>query len=73
MRADYDGDGKLDDPTTRPLPAAIIGLVKAIVATTHTVLPGFGPGPGPGPLDRETINLMLGNPVVPQRPQTAKK
>ncbi len=67
LAGDYDGDGKPDDPTQLGLPNALAG-VQRLVGTTHMRQPGVVSGPQPGPLDLETINRVLMNKVVPQRP-----
>jgi len=62
---DFDDDGVYDDPTVTPLGTRAY-LVEPRAASTHLRLPGATIGPGP--LDMETINRMLQNRVVPQRP-----
>ena len=62
---DFDGDGLYDDPTTTTMGSAARS-VEPLAASTH--LPLDVTAPGPGPLDLETINRMLQNPVLPQRP-----
>jgi len=66
VAADYDGDGDFDDPVANPLPDTLYA-VSPLVSTTHVTLTE-GEGPEPGPLDLETIQRILGNQVVPQRP-----
>jgi len=66
VRADYDGDGLLDDPSTRPLPSRVESIER-VVGTTHTTILDEAGAPPPGPLDLETINRTLGSRVVPQR------
>jgi hypothetical protein len=63
---DFDGDGVDDDPATTPLGAAA-RAARPVPASTHlsNVCP---PALGPGPLDLDTINRILQNRVVPQRP-----
>lgn len=65
IAADYDGDGVIDDPAGRGLPARVYA-VEPLVSTTHLAQPGVASEPGP--LDLETINRTLGAVVVPQRP-----
>ena len=67
IAGDYDGDGKADDPSVLGLPNALAG-VQRLVGTTHTRQPGLAGGPQPGPLDLETVNRILMNKVLPQRP-----
>ncbi len=64
---DYDGDGKPDDPIALGLPSSLAS-VKRVVGTTHMQLPGMSGGQQPGPLDVETVNRILKNKVLPQRP-----
>ena len=66
VRADYDGDGLLDDPSTRPLPSRVESIER-LLGTTHTTILDEAGAPPPGPLDLETINRTLGSRVVPQR------
>ncbi len=67
VAGDYDGDGKPDDPAVFGVPTALAGLQR-LVGTTHMRQPGLSGGPDPGPLDLETVNRILLNKVVPQRP-----
>jgi hypothetical protein len=62
---DFDGDGSYDDPETTSL-GTEAHSVTPLAASTH--LPLDSSLPGPGPLDRATINRMLQNVVVSQRP-----
>lgn len=64
LTIDFDGDGVADDPTTTSIGAEAMS-VSPRAASTHLSLTS---GPGPGPLDRVTINRMIQNRVVPQRP-----
>jgi len=63
---DFDGDGIYDDPVTTPL-GATARAASPVAASTHMSITG-PPALGPGPLDLETINRILQNHVVPQRP-----
>lgn len=65
--ADYDGDGKFDDPKVLGLPKALAGVVAA-VATTHISLPSFVEIPPPGPLDLVAVRRIIDNRVLNQRP-----
>ncbi len=65
--ADYDGDGKWDDPKTLGLPQALAAVERA-VGTTHLQLPSFVGLPDPGPLDLATVRRVIDNRVVNQRP-----
>ena len=67
LLGDYDGDGKADDPAVLGLPKSLAGLQR-VVGTTHTRGPTLGAGTQPGPLDLETVNRILINKVLPQRP-----
>ncbi|HTM21125.1 MAG TPA: hypothetical protein VL172_11470 [Kofleriaceae bacterium] len=60
---DFDGDTIFDDPETTPLGAEAF-TIAPLATSTHLPLV---PGTGPGPLDRDAINRMLQNHVVPQR------
>lgn len=62
---DFDGDGIYDDPSMVSFGAEAMSVFP-LAATTH--LPLDLGARAPGPLDLETINRMLQNPVVPQRP-----
>jgi len=64
---DFDGDGVPDDPETTSLRMSA-AAVMPVAASTHISITDDPSGAGPSPLDRATINRMLGNPVVPQRP-----
>ncbi|NOY90399.1 MAG: hypothetical protein GXP55_04245 [Deltaproteobacteria bacterium] len=63
---DFDGDGIYDDPVTTPLGAAA-QAASPVAASTHMSI-AEPPTIQPGPLDLETINRILRNHVVPQRP-----
>jgi len=63
---DFDGDGIYDDPVTTPL-GATARAASPVAASTHMSITG-PPALGPGSLDLETINRILQNHVVPQRP-----
>lgn len=65
VNLDFDGDGMYDEPTT-PL-GTTARAAAPVAASTHMSLVG-PPAPSPGPLDLETINRILQNRVVPQRP-----
>jgi len=68
VTADYDGDGKVDDPVTLGLPTSPLFSAEAVVGTTHkTILPSASKPVSPGPLDLATINRILKNVVLPQR------
>jgi len=67
IAGDYDGDGQPDDPSKLGLPKALAG-VQRLVGTTHLPQPGLTGVPQPGPLDVETVNRILQNKVLPQRP-----
>ena len=67
IAGDYDGDGKPDDPAVMGVPNSL-AAVQRLVGTTHMRQPGAVGGPQPGPLDLETVNRILTNKVVPQRP-----
>ena len=62
---DFDGDGVADDPLLSPLGTEAFETWP-IAANTHMAIDEEAETLGPGPLDRETINRMLQNPVVPQ-------
>ena len=69
VRLDYDGDGTFEEPASAgPLPDRVAGAVRAAGTPHEKMIIGGEPaaGPPPGPLDLETINRMLGSPVVPQ-------
>lgn len=63
---DFDGDGMYDNPVTTPL-GTTARAARPVAASTHLSIVG-PPALGPGPLDLETINRILQNRVVPQRP-----
>jgi len=63
---DFDGDGVPDDPVTTPLGASAT-MAAPLSTSTHFSIVG-PPLLGPGPLDLDTINRVLQNHVVPQRP-----
>ena len=71
VMGDWDGDGKWDDPTKSGLPAKLTAS-KAVVGTTHVRASSKAGGVKPGPLDLETINRVLLNHVLPQRPKAPK-
>lgn len=62
---DFDGDGEPDNPRTDPL-GTEAHEAWPIAASTHMALDEDAAALGPGPLDRETINRMLQNFVIPQ-------
>jgi hypothetical protein len=63
--ADYDGDGKPDDPSKLGIPKDLHS-VERIVASTHIRLQ-TKTAAEPGPLDLDTIRRTLKNRVLPQR------
>ena len=66
---DWDGDGSWDDPVAMGLPEAL-SAVQAVVGTTHVARSTVAGQSPPGPLDKTTINRVVGNRVVPQRPKS---
>ena len=65
---DFDGDGEWDDPMTTTMGTTAVNAAP-LAASTHLPLDEEAAELGPGPLDLDTINRLLSNPVVPQRPE----